>query len=93
MRQPIAVSLEIAYGVGYIRYGERAEGERLSGGMPLQDPNGDDLDVVVDYDAEGIYGIELLGCDSSTVELARTVANRAGLAFPNIAAAIAIDDK
>lgn len=94
MRYPIAVSLELEYDVGYIRYGELTEGERLTGGgMRLEDPNGDELDVVVDYHPGGIFGIELLGFDPRIIDLARTVANRAGLAFPNIDAALAIDDE
>jgi len=63
-RQPIEIAPDLTYRVGYVTYRRLVEGESFAESGPVMGPNGDDLDVVVDWGPNGeVVGIELLGLD------------------------------
>ncbi len=86
MKSPIEIRLDVPSTTGYVRYRRLADEERVS----LSEREGDD--VIVDYDRDrAVIGIELLAFDSSTLDVARSIAHGRGLAFPkDLAAAISL---
>ncbi len=87
MHDPIAVNLDREVQAGYVRYRRLAPGERVARTQRFGD------DVNVDYNgANDVLGIEILAFDKPTLDVARAVATKHGLAFPpNLVTPAALD--
>lgn len=76
------MQVDLAHGYGHVRFREPRDGESV-GSSFVQDPNGDDLDVVLERAGNGdVIGIEVMNLADVTLTAARTVALTHGLAFP-----------
>jgi hypothetical protein len=82
VRAAIDVHLDLRHAYGAVRFRDVLDGEKV-GSEFAQDPNGDDLDVVIEHaDAGDVVGVEVMGFDDVTLDAAVTIARGFGLAFP-----------
>lgn len=82
MTYPIDVQVDLAHGYGHVRFREPRDGESV-GSSFVQDPNGDDLDVILERADNGdVIGIEVMNLADVTLAAAQTVAGTHDLAFP-----------
>jgi len=82
MKNPATVEVDLLSHYARVRFREVLQGEKI-GSVLLEDPNGDDLDVVVERTPAGeIVGIEILGFDPRVIAAAESFACENGFMFP-----------